>query len=187
LLELKNNYKEDTSTGSGFDVQISKQDVAQNAIADATLELRCVSGYDLSNVTVVKTSDGSPITYTLSQDKTKISFDTPENDSAIIKGLRAGEYELEETVIPKAFLKADTIKFTLRPDGSVEDSAGNVIVAGSPIVMIDKADPNYKKKAVPATGVGISPTNVIGAVALAAGAACCAGIVIYLFRKKRYL
>ena len=52
--------------------------------------------------------------------------------------------------------------------------------------MFDKADPNYNKKAVSSTGVGISPTNVIGAIALAAGAACCAGVVIYLIRKKRY-
>ena len=185
-LELKNNYKKDSSTSSGFDVEISKQDVAHNAIADATLELRCVSGYDLSNVTVVKTSDGSPITYKLSQDKTMISFDTPENDSAIIKGLRAGEYELEETVIPKAFLKADTIKFTLRPDGSVEDSAGNVIVAGSPIIMIDKADPTYGQghnTPVPATGEKTSTTTIAGLAILVLASACFTALVVY--RKKK--
>ena len=174
-------------SGSGYDVQISKQDVAHNAIANATLELRSINGYDLSNVTVVKTSNGSPISFTLSQNNTAISFDTPENDSAIIKGLKAGTYDLEETVVPKAFLKADTIRFTLRSDGSVEDSAGNVIVAGSPVVMLDKADPTYNQGggSLPATGEQMSGYTVAGYTILALAAACAAGYVVYRTKKKK--
>ena len=110
-----------------------------------------------------------------------------DTSPSIVCGLKPGVYVLKETVTPKAYLTAAAITFTLQRDGSKKVSGStNVIVTGSPIVMVDKADPNYKKKAVPATGVGISPTNVIGAIALAAGAACCAGVVIYLIRKKRY-
>ena len=177
---LKNTY-----SVPDYDVKISKQDIAKKELPKATLTLTSLDGFDLSGATVKQGS--KTISVKVSSDKKSISFVTGTTPSTV-SGLKPGRYELKETVTPEAYLKADAIKFTLNRDGSKRlDGSTDIIVTGSPIVMIDKADPNYKKKAVPATGVGISPTNVIGAVALAAGAACCAGIVIYLFRKKRYL
>ena len=127
------------------------------------------------------------ITVKVSSDKKSISFVTGTTPS-LVTGLKYGNYELKETVTPEAYLTADAIKFSIDRAGNIRDENGSVIVSGSPIVMIDRADPNYKKKnSVPATGVGTSPTNVIGAAVLALSAACCAGIIIYHIRKKRYM
>ena len=178
-LGLKNTYKL-----PGYDVKISKQDIAKNEIPKATLTLTSLNSYDLSGVTVKQGS--KTIKVTLSKDKKSISFVTGTTPS-VVTGLKPGTYELKETVTPEAYLTADAIKIIIDRNGTIRDGNGTIIVTGSPIVMIDRADPNYKKKnSVPATGVGTSPTNVIGAAVLAIGAVCCAGIVIYQLRKKRY-
>ena len=177
-LELKNTYKL-----PGYDVEISKRDIAANELPNAKLTLTSLDKYDMSGVTVKQ--GGVIITVELSADKHTITIKTGTKPSEI-SGLKPGRYELKETVAPEAFLKAEAIRFTIDRDGKVKDE-NDIEVLGSPIVMIDKADPSYKKKnSVPATGVGTSPTNVIGAAVLAIGAVCCAGIVIYLIKKKRY-
>ena len=169
----------------GYDVKISKQDIAKNELPKATLTLTSKDGYDLSGAVVKQGS--KTIKITVSADKKSISFVTGTTPS-VVSGLKPGTYELKETVTPEAYLTADAITFTIERNGTIRDDKGTVIVTGSPIVMIDKADPNYKKhKSVPATGVGTSPANVIGSIVLAIGAACCAGLVIYVIRKKKYL
>ena len=178
-LALKNNYKL-----PGYDVKISKQDIAKNELPNAVLTLTSLDGYDMSGVTVKQ--GGKSITVEVSADKHTISIKTTTKPS-VVSGLKPGKYELKETVVPEAFLRADAITFCIDRDGTVRDE-NDVEILGSPIVMIDKADPSYKKKnSVPATGVGTSPTNVIGAAVLAIGAVCCAGIIIYHIKKKRYM
>ena len=179
-LDLINNYKV-----SDYDVKISKQDIAKKELPKATLTLTSLDGYDMSGAVVKQGS--KKITVKVSSDKKSISFVTGTTPS-LVTGLKYGNYELKETVTPEAYLTADAIKFSIDRAGNIRDENGSVIVSGSPIVMIDRADPNYKKKnSVPATGVGTSPTNVIGAAVLALSAACCAGIIIYHIRKKRYM
>ena len=178
-LELTNTYKL-----PGYDVKISKQDIAKNELPKATLKLTSLDGYDLSGAVVKQGS--TKITIKVSADKKSISFDTATKPS-VVSGLKPGRYKLEETVVPEAFLQAAAITFKINRNGKITDD-NDVEVTGSTVVMIDRADPDYKKKnSVPATGVGTSPTNVIGAAVLALSAACCAGIIIYHIRKKRYM
>jgi LPXTG-motif cell wall-anchored protein len=122
----------------------------------------------------------------LSADKKTLAFDTVDTSPSIIRGLKAGRYELKETVTPEAYKTADAIVFTLRNDGSAE-CPGEVVVAGSPIVMVDLADPTYKvpnKPNLPSTGEEVSPATVIGIITILA-AVCLAGTGVYRIKKKK--
>ena len=180
-LDLINNYKV-----SDYDVKISKQDIAKKELPKATLTLTSLDGHDLSGAVVKQGS--KTIKVTLSADKHSISFVTGTTPS-LITGLKYGNYELKETVTPEAYLTADAIKFSIDRAGRLYDENGSVIVSGSPIVMIDKADPNYKKPTpsgnnkVPATGVGTSYAPYIGMLLLAISVAC--GIAVVIFRTKK--
>lgn len=183
--DLENYY-----THPGFDVTISKQDIAGKEIAQAQLKFKSVDGYDLSNIVV--TQNGTPIQYTLSDNNTAITFVTVEGYPSIIQGLFAGTYELEETVTPEAYLTAEKITFKLNPDGTVTDGEGKVSVYGSPIVMIDKADPTYNTEVIsanrtpnpiPATGEQDSYIAIAGIALVGLCSAALAGLGVY--RKKR--
>ena len=128
-----------TTTTTFPGVEISKQDIAGNEIADATLTITSLDGFDLSNVYV--TQNGVNISLVLSDDKQSISFKTVDSMNSIVFGLAAGKYELKETVTPAQFLRADAIVFEISNNGNVINTATNV--QGSPIVMIDEADPTY--------------------------------------------
>ena len=174
VYELNDNLK----------VTFNKEDEAHNLIAQAQLTLKSVDGYDLSNVKV--TQGGTQVAVTLSADKSSISFYTVDTAPSIVSGLKAGDYELTETVTPPKYKTADAIRFTLYPDGNTK-RVGDVTVSGSPIVMIDKADPNYHQGGnnppIPATGEMTSATTMIGAVLMVLAAACFTGL--YLFRTKK--
>ena len=174
VYELNDNLK----------VTFNKEDEAHNLIAQAQLTLKSVDGYDLSNVKV--TQGGTQVAVTLSADKSSISFYTVDTAPSIVSGLKAGDYELTETVTPPKYKKADAIRFTLYPDGNTK-RVGDVTVSGSPIVMIDKADPNYHQGGnnppIPATGEMTSATTMIGATLMILAAACFTGL--YLFRTKK--
>ena len=174
VYELNDNLK----------VTFNKEDEAHNLIAQAQLTLKSVDGYDLSNVKV--TQGGTQVAVTLSADKSSISFYTVDTAPSIVSGLKAGDYELTETVTPPKYKTADAIRFTLYPDGNTK-RVGDVTVSGSPIVMIDKADPNYHQGGnnppIPATGEMTSATTMIGAALMVLAAACFTGL--YLFRTKK--
>ena len=174
VYELNDNLK----------VTFNKEDEAHNLIAQAQLTLKSVDGYDLSNVKV--TQGGTQVAVTLSADKSSISFYTVDTAPSIVSGLKAGDYELTETVTPPKYKTADAIRFTLYPDGNTK-RVGDVTVSGSPIVMIDKADPNYHQGGnnppIPATGEMTSVTTMIGATLMILAAACFTGL--YLFRTKK--
>ena len=174
VYELNDNLK----------VTFNKEDEAHNLIAQAQLTLKSVDGYDLSNVKV--TQGGTQVAVTLSADKSSISFYTVDTAPSIVSGLKAGDYELKETVTPPKYKTADAIRFTLYPDGNTK-RVGDVTVSGSPIVMIDKADPNYHQGGnnppIPATGEMTSATTMIGAALMVLAAACFTGL--YLFRTKK--
>ncbi|MBP5774511.1 MAG: hypothetical protein J6W36_02310, partial [Clostridiales bacterium] len=182
-LDLINNYKV-----SDYDVKISKQDIAKKELPKATLTLTSLDGHDLSGAVVKQGS--KTIKVTLSADKHSISFVTGTTPS-LITGLKYGNYELKETVTPEAYLTADAIKFSIDRAGNLYDENGSVIVSGSPIVMIDKADPNYKKPTpsgnnkVPATGVGTSYAPYIGMLLLAISVACGTAIIIFRTKKRK--
>ncbi|MCR5488802.1 MAG: DUF5979 domain-containing protein, partial [Saccharofermentans sp.] len=182
-LDLINNYKV-----SDYDVKISKQDIAKKELPKATLTLTSLDGHDLSGAVVKQGS--KTIKVTLSADKHSISFVTGTTPS-LITGLKYGKYELKETVTPEAYLTADAIKFSIDRAGNLYDENGSVIVSGSPIVMIDKADPNYKKPTpsgnnkVPATGVGTSYAPYIGMLLLAISVACGTAVVIFRTKKRK--
>ena len=165
-------------------VTFNKEDEAQHLIAGAELTLTSLDGYDLSNVKV--TQGGTEVTVKLSADKSSISFSTVDTAPSIVSGLKAGDYKLEETVTPVKYQTADAIKFTLYPDGYTK-RVGDVTVSGSPIVMIDKADPNYHQGGdnppVPATGEMTSATTMIGATLMILAAVCFTGL--YLLRRKK--
>jgi hypothetical protein len=138
----------------------------------------------MSGVTVTQGTD--TIAPRLSADKKTIAFDTVDTSPSVVKGLRSGQYELKETVTPEAYLTAEAIRFTLRFDGSI-DCSGQITVAGSPVIMVDKADPNYKqnnKPPIPATGETVSPSTVMG-FAILSMALCLTGYGIYRVKKKR--
>ena len=143
-----------------------------------------LDGYDLSSVIV--TQDGKQVTVKLSADKSSISFSTVDTAPSIVSGLKAGDYELKETVTPVKYKTADAIKFTLYPDGNTK-RVGDVTVSGSPIVMVDKADPNYHQGGnnppIPATGETTSAMTMIGATLMILAAACFTGL--YLIRRKK--
>ena len=135
---------------------------------------------------VIVTQGNTEIIPRISADKKTISFDTVDTSPSIVRGLKAGEYELKETVTPEAYKTADAIRFTLRNDGSV-DCSGDVIIAGSPIIMVDLADPTYKvpnKPNLPSTGEEVSPATVIGIITILA-AVCLAGTGVYRIKKKK--
>ena len=182
-LDLINNYKV-----SDYDVKISKQDIAKKELPKATLTLTSLDGHDLSGAVVKQGS--KTIKVTLSADKKSISFVTGTTPS-LITGLKYGKYELKETVTPEAYLTADAIKFSIDRAGRLYDENGSVIVSGSPIVMIDKADPNYKKPTpsgnnkVPATGVGTSYAPFIGMFLVAISVACATAVVIFRTKKRK--
>ena len=162
----------------GLDVVISKEDIAGKEIAHAELTLRSVDNYDLSSVVV--TQDGVSVSFKLSGDHTAISFETVDYAVTKVSGLSAGNYELTETVTPKAYLTAAAIYFELKTDGTVEHN-GTIIVKGAPIIMVDKADPSYEESnertPIPATGEQISVTTIAGIIVLLS--LCFVGLVIY--------
>ena len=176
VYELNDNLK----------VTFNKEDEAHNLIAQAQLTLKSVDGYDLSNVKV--TQGGTQVAVTLSADKSSISFYTVDTAPSIVSGLKAGDYELKETVTPPKYKTADAIRFTLYPDGNTK-RVGDVTVSGSPIVMIDKADPNYHQGGnnppIPATGEMTSATTMIGAALMVLAAACFTGLYIFRTKKKK--
>ena len=114
--------------------------------------------------------NGVAVNKTISADHKSISFYTVEDSMSAISGLKPGRYELKETVTPVSYLTADAIVFDLLPDGSADCGNGKVIVKGSPIVMVDEADPSYVistgRTPLPATGEQISVYTVLGIVAL---------------------
>ncbi len=179
-VELSDVYELDDN----LKVTFNKEDEAQHLIADAELTLTSLDGYDLSSVIV--TQDGKQVTVKLSADKSSISFSTVDTAPSIVSGLKAGDYELKETVTPVKYKTADAIKFTLYPDGNTK-RVGDVTVSGSPIVMVDKADPNYHQGGnnppIPATGEITSAMTMIGATLMILAAACFTGL--YLIRRKK--
>ena len=190
-LDLTNIYL----NGPDLDVTLSKQDIAGKEIAEAELTFTSLDDHDLSNVVV--TQNGVQVKVTISPDKHAISFYTVDTAPSIIKGLRAGRYELKETVTPEAYLTAEAIVFSLLPDGSTE-CGGKVTVAGSPIIMVDRADPNYKTdwdtevisanrepKSIPATGETTSVVTTAGIVILTLSAACFTGYFIFNTKKRK--
>ncbi|MEE3472599.1 MAG: SpaA isopeptide-forming pilin-related protein, partial [Butyrivibrio hungatei] len=153
-------------------------------LAKAELSLTSLDGFDMSGVTVTQGND--TITPRLSADKKTIAFDTVDTSPSVVKGLRSGQYELKETVTPEAYLTADAIRFTLRFDGSI-DCSGQITVAGSPVIMVDKADPSYKQKnnpPIPATGETVSLSTMMGfaVLSLALGLT---GYGAYRIKKKK--
>ena len=177
------------TTGKDLDVVLSKEDIAGNEIADAVLTFTSLDGYDLSGVVV--TQNNVAVTFTLSEDKTAISFTTVGTAPSIIKGLRAGTYELKEVVTPEAYLTAEAITFKLLNDGST-DCNGDIRVAGSAIIMVDQADPSYDTDvisakrtpgSIPATGEQMSFMAFAGVMLIGMCAACFAGFAVY--RKKK--
>ena len=137
-----------------------------------------MDNFDLSNVVV--TQNGVPVSFKVSADHTAISFDTVDYAVTKVSGLQAGEYELTETVTPKAYLTADAIRFVLKTDGTAECN-GTVIVTGSPIIMVDKADPSYVipsgRTPIPATGEALSITTIAGIIMILG--VCVMGIILY--------
>ena len=134
-----------TNTITAFDsaktykVQLSKEDIAHNQVASATLSVTSMDGHDLTNVKVSR--NGTAVDTTLSSDKHTISFVTGGNTYSEITGLRMGKYQLKETVTPEKYLTADAITFEIKDDGSLY--INSVKVTGSMVVMIDRADPAY--------------------------------------------
>ena len=183
--DLENYY-----THPGFDVTISKEDIAGKEIAQAQLKFKSLDGYDLSKVVV--TQNGVPVQFTLSENNTAITFTTIEGYPSIIQGLFSGRYELEETVTPEAYLTAEKIVFVLNNDGTITDGEGKISAYGSPVVMIDKADPYYDTEVIsanrtpnpiPATG---EKTNFIALVGIALVGLCSAALAgLGVYRKKR--
>ena len=102
-------------------------------------------------------------------------------------------YELKETVTPEKYLRADAITFTLMNNGDADCGAGLVIVSGSPVVMVDKADPSYKQggnnssrdpKSIPATGEESSLSVLTGLAVLILAAVCITGLGVFRFKNK---
>ena len=147
--------------------------------------MRSCNNYDLSNVVV--TQNGVSVDFKISSDHTAISFKTVDNAMTVVSGLSAGEYELTETVTPKAYKTAAAIYFDLGTDGSA-DCNGTVVVKGSPVVMIDEADPSYvissSRTPIPATGEHINPASVAGVIALFF-ALCFISFCVYRGRKYK--
>ena len=81
------------------DVQISKQDIAGKEIAGAHLNV-----YD-------------------SAGRVRDDWWSEENKSHAVKGLEPGQYVLQEITAPDGYQKAESIHFTVLPNGKV--SVGN--------------------------------------------------------------
>ena len=170
-------------------IKISKQDVAGKEIAKAELTLTSLDGYDMSGVTLIQ---GNKTIYPkVSADKMSISYETVDTSQSEVIGLRAGRYRLTETVTPKQYLTADAIEFELKDDGSFE-CRGKIYIAGSPIVMVDKADPTYKgendsseHKPLPATGEELGITTIIGVIIIGFAVALLTGFGVYRFKRRR--
>ena len=190
---ITNKYEDSNPSGDDLEVSFEKKDEQNKLIAEAELTLENLDGFDMSNVYVMQ--NGKKIESKLSADKTAISFNTVDTSPSIVCGLKAGRYRLTETVTPKKYETADAIVFTLAANGDKTDEAGKVILAGSPIVMIDRADPNYKpddsdvisanRKPVPATGEETSLTSIIGVALICTCAVALSGLGIYRVKRKR--
>ena len=103
-------------------------------------------------------------------------------------GLPDGEYIIKQISGPKEY---DTV-----PSAPFKVEGGKVVPTGTPVniniddhsivVLLPKSQPSKKssKGSVPATGVGVSYTNVAGA-ALVTAAVAAMGICIVVFKKKK--
>ena len=181
-----------TIPDSGLKLTFEKKDELGSLIADAVLTLTSLDGFDMSGVTV--TQNGKTVSFILSADKTSVSFTTVDTAPSIISGLKAGSYELKETVTPEGYLTADSITFILNDDGSFDEGGGKVTVAGSPVIMVDKADPSYKKDnndggddsgtSIPATGEQMSYYAIAGVMLLGLCAAFISGFAVYQKKKS---
>ena len=120
-----------------FEIELSKEDIAKNLIADAVLSITSVDGYDLSKVEV--TQGGASVATTLKNGNTTIEFKSSGSAYSKIKGLRVGKYVLTETTAPAKYMVAASIDFEIDNDGALICAS----VVGSRIVMIDRADPSY--------------------------------------------
>ena len=186
-IDASNNLITAYDDAKYFEVKISKEDIAHNQVAKATLSITSLDGHDLSKVKVSR--NGTTITSKLSSDKHTISFVTGGNTYSMISGLRVGKYTLKETVTPEAYKTADAITFEITDDGNLKYN-GKIEAIGSPIVMIDRADPNYKKKkskggAVPATGAGVSTSNVVAGVLISVAVAAMGTCIVIFCKKKK--
>ncbi|MBR2822060.1 MAG: hypothetical protein IKD91_09350, partial [Clostridiales bacterium] len=182
--------------GWNLDIEISKQDIAGDEIPEAKLTLTSLDGYDLSGVIV--TQNGEPVEITISDDKTSVSFDTVDTYKSIIRGLRAGRYELKETVTPEAYLTAEAITFSLMNNGDADrEDLTELVVAGSPIIMVDEADPTYEQgggtsvisadrnpKSIPATGEENNFSVVTGLIVTILASVCLTGSGVFRIKKK---
>ena len=181
-----------TIPDSGLKLTFEKKDELGSLIADAVLTLTSLDGFDMSGVTV--TQNGKTVSFILSADKMSVSFTTVDTAPSIISGLKAGSYELKETVTPEGYLTADSITFILNDDGSFDEGGGKVTVAGSPVIMVDKADPSYKKDnndggddsgtSIPATGEQMSYYAIAGVMLLGLCAAFISGFAVYQKKKS---
>ena len=120
------------------------------------------------------------------QDVKKITIRT--TGGTVEVGLPDGEYIIKEVSGPKEYDKVPSAPF------KVEN--GKVVPTGTPVnieitdrnvtILLPKSNPNKKgsKGSVPATGAGVSYTNVAGAVLVSAAVAAM-GICIVVFKKKK--
>ena len=119
----------------------------------------------------------------------KLGLDFKKNSDGIYelkKPIKVEDCEKTYTIEETLETVEGFIVFTLRNDGSAE-CPGEVVVAGSPIVMVDLADPTYKvpnKPNLPSTGEEVSPATVIGIITILA-AVFLAGTGVYRIKKKK--
>ena len=182
---FENTYQELSAPPANLDVKFSKLDESHKYIAQAELTLKSLDNYDMSDVEV--TQNGVSVSFKLSDDKHAISFVTVDTAPSIVMNLRPGRYELTETVTPKAYLTAEAIEFTLNVDGST-NCRGQIAASGSPIIMIDKADPKYVSPdhpPIPATGEQVSAATMTGVSIIILSAICFAGYGFYRARRKK--
>ena len=121
---------------------------------------------------------------------------TDKGEKTITIKTKGGPVELklpdgEYTITPKGPSKYDNV-----PSTPFKVEGGKVVPTGTPgdividdhniTILLPKSNPNKKssKGSVPATGVGISATNVAGAV-LVSAALTAMGICIVVFKKKK--
>jgi hypothetical protein len=123
-----------------FDIQLSKEDIAHNLIANAKLSVTSLDGHDLTKVEVYQ--GNTKITPDYSDSNHTITFSSSGTEYTQLKGLRVGKYILKETTTPEKYLKAADIDFEITNDGKLI-STNQAFVVGSRVVMIDRADPAY--------------------------------------------
>ena len=126
-----------------FDIELSKEDITHNLIANATLSVTSLDGHDLSKVVLTQGSD--TITPAFSNGNSTISFKSSGTSYTQIKGLRVGKYVLRETTTPDKYKQAADIYFEITNEGKLT-STNEAFVVGSRVVMIDRADPAYYTK-----------------------------------------